>query len=181
MTYRRWYDTDPKLSAVVHAMESLNRDTQIYFADKLYELSEGLLTQRGGDDYLAGLDARKKEGLTKARSKHRWYDQNESLHRAFNNLYALPGGDRRDIAIQLETPIQIVEGYEKHCARHGSNPEMRVIEEILRSSFMEGRERARKLYSLYLYDYSAATHPSHPEVPEGIWSQLLKRVQEALS
>lgn len=181
MTYRRWYDTDPRLSAVVHAMEFMNRDTQSYFGEKLRELSESLLVQRGGDDYLAGLDAKKKEGLNKSGSKHRWYDRSESLHRAFNYLYALPGGDRRDIAVRLETPIQIVEGYERHCQRQGIKPEMRIIEEILRSSFMEGRERTRKLYSLYLYDYESAMPPMHPEAPEGLWSQLLKRVQEALS
>ncbi len=178
MSQRRWYDIDPRLSKVVHAMEFMNRDSQFYFGDKLYEMSEALLAQRGGDEYLANLDAKKKEGLTKARSKHRWYDRNESLHKAFNNLYALSGQDRREIAVQLETPIQIVEGYERHCNHHGSKPEMRVIEEILRSSFIEGRERACKLYALYLYDYS---QPKHPEAPEGLWTNLLKSLQKAMS
>jgi hypothetical protein len=182
MTQRRWYDIDPRLSAVVHAMEFMNRDSQFYFGDKLYELTETLVSRRGGEEYLATLDKRKQEGLTKARSnKHRWYDRNEHLHKAFNNLYALSGQDRREIASQLETPIQIVEGYEKHCLRQGLKPEMRIIEEILRSSFIEGKERARKLYSIYLYDYFSSGQARHPEAQgDGLWSHLLKRFQDAL-
>ena len=189
MSYRRWYDVDPRLSAVVHAMEDLNRDSQIYMAQKILELSESLLVDLGGEEYLKGLDEKKQAGLDKAGSnKNRWYDRDERLHRAFKNLYALPNTERRDIAIRLATPIQIVEGYEKHCARQGSAPEMRIIEEILRSSFVQGSERARKLYSVYLHDFSATATPerSHDKASKdsnsgSLWSHLLRSLQEAMA
>jgi hypothetical protein len=188
MTYRRWYDADPKVSAVVHAMEDLNRDSQVYLAQKLVDLSETLLAELGGDAYLETLDPQKKEGLNKADSKNRWYDRDERLHRAFKNLYALPNIQRRELATRLASPIQIVEGYEKHCNRQGSKPEMRIVEEILRSCFVEGQERARKLYSVYLYDFSVSVpqrqqrqEESVEDEPQGIWSLLLRRLQEAMA
>lgn len=190
MAYRRWYDVDPKLSSVVHAMESLNKDTQLYFAGKVLELAEVLLGQQGGEAYLETLDERKKEGLNKSQAKNRWYDRHETLHKAFNYLYALPAIDRREIATKMETPIKIVEGYEKHCARQDKAPETSVIEEILRSSFVQGQERAKKLYSIYLMDLSAprplqavkAGHDKKNQKGEstGLWSNLLKRFQEAM-
>jgi phage-related protein len=190
MTYRRWYDADPRVSAVVHAMEDLNRDSQLYLAQKMLELSETFLVDLGGDTYLAALDPKKQEGLNKADSKNRWYDRDDRLHKAFKNLYALPNSERRDIAMRLATPIQIVEGYERHCMRQGTKPEMRIVEEILRSSFVEGQERARKLYSVYLYDFvvAAASTPnarsdeSVEEEPKGgLWSHLLRSLQEAMA
>lgn len=190
MAYRRWYDADPKLSSVVHAMEFLNKDTQLYFAGKVLELAEALLTQQGGEAYLDTLDERKKEGLNKSQAKNRWYDRHETLHKAFNYLYALPAIDRREIANKLETPIKIVEGYERHCTRQDKAPETSVIEEILRSSFVEGQERAKKLYSIYLMDLSAPRplqsvkasplKNDTPEVSTGLWSHLLKKFQEAM-
>jgi hypothetical protein len=186
MTYRRWYDADPKVSAVVHAMEELNRDSQLYLAQKLVELSESLLAELGGDAYLEALDPQKKEGLNKADAKNRWYDRDDRLHTAFKNFYALPNIQRRDVASRLATPIQIVEGYEKHCNRQGSKPELRIVEEILRSSFVEGQERARKLYSVYLHDFSISS-PQRPqeekgaEEPQGLWSHLLRRLQAAMA
>ncbi len=188
MSYRRWYDVDPKLSNVVHAMEFLNPDTQIYFAEKLLELTRALMMAQGGETYLEALDDRKKEGLSKSQAKKRWYDRHETLHQAFNNLYALSAIDRREIAMKLAMPIRIVEGYEKHCARQDNVAEASVIEEILRSSFVEGNQRAQKLYSIYLMDFSG--QPGQPpsstnqaaksQAPTGLWSHLLKKFQEAL-
>lgn len=190
MAYRRWYDVDPKLSSVVHAMEFLNKDTQLYFAAKVLELAEALLKQQGGNAYLETLDDRKKDGLNKSQAKNRWYDRHETLHKAFNYLYALPAIDRREIANKLETPIKIVEGYEKHCVRQDKSPETSVIEEILRSSFVEGQERAKKLYSIYLMDLSAPRplqsvkggrgNKNQKEESTGLWSNLLKKFQEAI-
>lgn len=184
MAYRRWYDADPKLSSVVHAMEFLNRDTQLYFAGKLLELGQSLLSQQGGEAYLNALDERKKDGLSKSQAKNRWYDRHETLHKAFNYLYALPAIDRREIANKLETPIKIVEGYEKHCARQDKVPESSVIEEIMRSSFREGQHRAQKLYSIYLMDFSESqssqSSKSGKNEPVGLWGNLLRKFQEAL-
>lgn len=187
MAYRRWYDVDPKLSSVVHAMEVLNRDTQLYFAGKVLEFAESLLAEQGGEVYLESLDERKKDGLKKSEAKSRWYDRHETLHKAFNYLYALPAIDRREIANKLETPIKIVEGYERHCARQDKVPDTYVIEEILRSSFVEGQERAKKLYSIYLMDLSAprplqgVKSGNAKEPPSGLWSNLLKKFQEAIA
>lgn len=189
MSFKRWYDFDQRLSTVIRAMEFLNQGSQFHFADKLLELSEELMVQRGGTDYLATLDPKKQAGLEKAsQSKARWYDQTDSLHRAFTNLYALPNEDRREIASRMVTPIQIVEGYERHCRKEGKEPDIRVIEEVMRSCFVEGQERARKLYSLYLTDPSeflakrpnlAASAPE--ESSRGMWSNLLESIQTVLS
>lgn len=180
MSYRRWYDNDPKLSSVVHAMEFLNKDSQAYFAEKLLELSQSLMARQGGVAYLETLDERKKNAMGKARDKKRWYDWDDRMHLAFNNLYALPAIDRREVALKLATPIQIVEGYEKHCNSQGRKIEACIVEEILRSSFVEGQERTRKLYSLYLSDF---VQPATTQAKDsgGLWGNLLKKLQETLA
>ncbi len=188
---KRWYDTDQRLSVVVHTMEAMNVESQQRFANKLLELSEELLHELGGQEYIQTLDERKVEGLSKSQAKKRWYDAYETLHRAFNNLYTLDGDSRRYIATQLVIPIQIVEGYEKHCKRERKEPDARVVEEILRSCFTQGQERTKRLYSLYLNDFSReleahkqqqkAKQQQFGNEGDGLWSQLLGNLQKALA
>jgi hypothetical protein len=185
VAYRRWYDSDARLSAVVHTMERLNESSQRQFARKLLELSEELLTEQGGEAYLASLDVRKREGLQKSRAKKRWYDQYETLHKAFNNLYALDSPSRRSIAEKLRLPIEIVKGYEQHCLENHKAPDAKVVEEVLRSCFKEGPERAKRLYALYLPEFNAAlrTHESQntQQASKGIWETLLEGIQSVLN
>lgn len=187
MAYQRWYDKDPRLSAVVKSMEFMNDATQRRFADKLLTLSEELMAERGGYEYIEKLDPNKKDALGKAQSnKKRWYDQYESLHRAFNNLYALPMEDRREIAARLSTPIDIVAAYERHCTRQRVRPDLNVVEEILRTSLQDGAERARKLYALYTDDFrheleTANKRPYGAAADRGMWTALLENLQDMLA
>ncbi len=187
-TQKRWYDVDQKLSKVVHAMEFMNEESQQRFAGKLLELSQEFLRDLGGTDYIETLDAQKREGISKSRAKKRWYDRYESLHTAFNNLYALDNDSRRFIATQLVTPIQIVEGYEKHCKREGKEPDIRVIEEVLRSAFTQGQERTRRLYSLYLNEFKDELDSHNRQQRKkletqeepGLWTLLLQSLHSVL-
>jgi hypothetical protein len=184
--FKRWYDFDQRLSVVVRAMEFMSTNSQCHFADKLLELSEALLVQRGGETYIEMLEPKKKTGLEKAdASKGRWYDRQETLHKAFVNLYALPNEDRQEVAARMVTPIQIVEGYERYCRKERKEPDILVIEEVLRSCFVEGQDRARRLYALYLSDPSdflpkrQAVWP--PDESRGMWSSLLESIQTVLA
>jgi hypothetical protein len=187
VAFQRWYDFDVRLSGVVRSMESMSERNQEYFAKKLLELSEFLLEERGGEAYLSSLHPKKKEGLEKAQSKKRWYDKSESLHRAFNNLYALTTEDRQEVATRMTTPILIVEAYEKQCETMHLEPDVKVVEEILRTCLTEGQERAKRLYALYMNDFSMFQgNGVVGGVPEntmlsGFWSSLLKNIQSYLS
>jgi hypothetical protein len=183
VAYQRWYDTDLRLSAVVRSLELLNEQSLEYFAEKLLEISESLLSEHGGADYLESLDPRKKAGLEKAQTnRKRWYDRQENLHKAFNNLYALTPKDRREVASRLTTPILIVEAYERYCRQEEVTPDIRVIEEILRTCLLEGHERAKRLYSLYMNDFSKMLPKSQAEeTQEGFWTGLLKNIQSILA
>lgn len=185
MTFKRWYDADVRLSAVVRTMECMNESSQRQFAEKLLELSQELLAQQGGE-YLSTLDNAKQEGLKKSQAKKRWYDQYESLHRAFNNLYALDGFSRRNVADKLSTPIEIVQGYELHCEQTDKTPDVKVVEEVLRSCFKEGPERARRLYALYLPEFNEALQKHqqgrNKKAPaKGLWVTLLENLQSVLT
>ncbi|HEY9685546.1 MAG TPA: hypothetical protein V6C52_01075 [Coleofasciculaceae cyanobacterium] len=187
MAFQRWYDFDVRLSGVVRSMESMSERNQEYFAEKLLELSEYLLEERGGEEYLTALHPKKKEGLEKAQSKKRWYDKSESLHRAFNNLYALTTEDRQEVATRMTTPILIVEAYEKQCETMHLEPDVKIVEEILRTCLTEGQERAKRLYALYMNDFSvfqgknmAGATPENTML-SGLWSSLLKNIQSYLS
>lgn len=178
--YKRWYDEDKKLSIVVKAMEAMDITTQLKFADKLLELSRELLRDRGGDkEVLEALEADKKAALEKAQSRRRWYDQYESLHQAFNNLYVLNEQDRGSLANRLVVPVQIVEGYERSCREKGDQPNLEVVDEILRTSLLEGPERANKLYDLYALE--ASISPQQKSKPKGVWSEVIASLQKALS
>lgn len=171
---------------MVRAMESMNIESQMRFADKMLELSEALLQACGGQDYIISLDPKRREGLDKSKARNRWYDRYESLHQAFNNLYALSSGDRRTLAMQLHTPIQIVEAYERYCKQADQSPDQRVVEEILRTSLREGPERARRLYAIYLSDFSeeiarlgrSSTESTWTE--DNFWSLVLRSLQQVL-
>lgn len=185
VAYRRWYDPDPKLNAVVQALEELSEANQRQISRKLLEVSQELLARAGGEEYLANLDAKKKDGLRKSKSKKRWYDRQEQLYKAFYNIYALDAHSRRDVAEQMGLPIHIVHGYERHCRDTQKTPELSVVEEILRTCFQEGQNRAKKLYALYLPEFNAAfqSHQkSHlkQEPSKGIWTLLLESIREAI-
>jgi hypothetical protein len=182
LAYKRWYDCDAKLSTMVRAMEVMNLPSQRYFAQTLLELSEMLLAERGGETYLRALEEGKKAGLEKSKAKNRWYDRYETLHRAFNNLYTLKSEDRREIAIRLSTPISIVAGYERQCRKTGQEPDVKVVEEILRTALSQGHERARRLYSLYLTDFeeelnNSSRRKSGKTESKGFWTQFLETLQ----
>lgn len=188
MSYRRWYDADPRLSTVVHTMEGMGETIQRQFAAKLLELSEEWMHIQGGNEYLSALDTKKQDGLQKSNAKKRWYDQYESLHKAFNNLYALDDLSRRNIAEKLSLPIEIVKGYEQHCQDMDKSPEIKVVEEILRSCFREGAERSRRLYAVYLPEFNEALRrheqkrQSKKEAEaKGVWETLLESIQSALN
>lgn len=188
MSFKRWHDTDPKLSAFLQSMEHINGGSRKRFAEKLRELSEILLAERGGAEYLENLDYRKKEGLRKAEAKNRWYDQLDDLHDALQNLYALNSADRREVAGRLSLPIRIVEGYEKYCKAQSQLPDNRVIEEILRTSLVDGEERARRLYDHYLSALRAdipqmnqARKAKAAKAKNGVWTSLLQSLQGVLT
>lgn len=183
MSYRRWYDADPRLSTVVRTMECMGETIQRQFAEKLLELSEEWVLIQGGEAYLSALNTKKQDGLQKSNAKKRWYDQYETLHRAFNNLYALDDLSRRSIAEKLSLPIEIVKGYEQHCRDLDKQPEMSVIDEVLRTCFKERPERARRLYSVYLPDFNEALRTHEQErhaASKGVWETLLESIQSAL-
>jgi hypothetical protein len=185
VSYRRWYDTDPRLSAVVRTMECMGETIQRQFAEKLLELSEEWMLIQGGNAYLSALDTKKQDGLQKSHAKKRWYDQYETLHKAFNNLYALDEFSRRSIAEKLSLPIEIVKGYEQHCQEMDKKPEMSVIDEVLRTCFKERPERARRLYSVYLPEFNQALRALEQErhahkAYKGVWETLLESIQSAL-
>lgn len=182
MAFKRWYDNDSKLSNVVRAMERMEPSTQQHFAEKLRDLTEDLVFDHGGEAYLATLEPKVREGLNKAQSKNRWYDRYEDLHQAFNNLYALPPGDRREVASRLETPIEIIRGYERHCKETEQAPDSKVIVEVLRTSLVEGPARAKRLYALYLGNFpSTDAVENPPEEQKGLWTRLLESIQSALN
>ena len=183
MVYKRWYDYDAKVRTMVKSMEFMNVKNQLYFAEKLLEMSEQLLLERGGDSYLSSLEVNVKQGLEKSKAKKRWYDSFEVLHRAFNNLYALTPEDRQELAIRLSTPIRIVEGYERQCRKQGQDPDIKVVEEILRTALSQGHERARRLYVLYLTDFPAenAQKNSNQNQQKGLWTRFLENLRTALS
>jgi hypothetical protein len=148
-------------------------------------VSEGLLSQLGGDAYLSDLDTKKQEGLQKSKAKKRWYDQEELLHQAFNNVYALDNQRRRELAEQMALPIEIVQGYEAHCYLQQKVPDLKVVEEILRSCFQEGSARAKKLYAIYLPEFDAAfkTHQKSrlkQDAKKGLWTLFLESLQNAI-
>jgi hypothetical protein len=186
VAYQRWYDSDPRLSAVVRTMECMGETIQRQFAAKLLELSEEWLQIQGGTEYLSQLDTKKQEGLQKSNAKKRWYDQYESLHKAFNNLYALDPLSRRNIAEKLSLPIEIVKGYEQHCIEMEKSPEIKVVEEILRTCFNEGSERAKRLYAVYLPEFNEALRAHEnsrnaKRVSKGVWETLLENIQSVLN
>jgi len=180
MVYKRWYDRDPRLSRVVQAMEHLDTGSRRVFAVKFHNMSNIWLKERGGDNYLRMLDDNRKAGLLKSGNRKRWYDHNEHLHQAFNNLYALPPLDRRELMALLDTPIHIVEGYERYCHQHEQEPDVRMVDKIMRTCMVDGAESAKRMYTVYL----TALRPNLPETlpePKGAWTVLLKTLQEALA
>ncbi len=148
-SFKRWYDIDEQLSIVVHTMEKLTFVSQLTFANTLLDLSERILMEKGRDEYLANLDEERQKGLEKSIDKRRWYDRYPTLHKAFNNLYALRDEDRHEIADILLVPCQIVQLYEQYCERRNRETDPKVIQEILRTSIVEGPNRAKRLYSIY--------------------------------
>lgn len=185
-TYRRWYDTDPKLSTVVRAMEDLNEANQRQIAGKLLELSEDFLKELGGAAYLSSLSPEKQAGLKKSQAKKRWHDQYEAMHEAFNNFYALDNPSRRDIADRMSLPVDIIQGYEAHCAQLNKTPDIDVVAEALRCCFTEGQNRAKKLYMLYLPEFSHEFQAHQKkrlkaEPKKGLWTLLLESIQNAIN
>lgn len=187
MSHKRWYDLESHLSQVVRAMEFMNETSQVKFGERLFELSEELILEKGGSDYLANLSDDVKAGLEKANSKSRWYDRHEKLHLAFKNLYSLPNSERRQIAVMMVTPIKIVRGYEKHCKNSGQVPDSIIVDEILRTCLTSGPKRAENLYQIYLvdashYEQSTGTNGNGKGSKEdGVWSELLTSIQKALT
>jgi len=182
--YRRWYDDDPKLKKVIETFEHLNGDVQLKFAAKFLEMSERLLSQLGGHEYLATLEMPKQEAMQKSSARKRWYDRHESLFKAFNNIYALNSYKRRELADMMTLPIQIVQGYERHCKEMGKPPDLKVIEEVLRSCFQEGAERTKKLYAVYLPEFDAEMKHHHSRMkqhePKGMWQVFIESLQKAI-
>lgn len=167
-------------------MERMSERNQQYFAKKLLELSQQLMKERGGEEYMSALHPKKQEGLEKSESRKRWYDNDETLHQAFNNLYALAPDDRREVAARLTTPIMIVEAYEKNCQDEGREPDIEVVDEILTACLTEGQERAKGMYALYMGGFTGGTpygrrRTDSQEAAPGFWSHLLKDIQGLLA
>jgi hypothetical protein len=87
----------------------------------------------------------------------------------------------------MTTPILIVEAYEKQCETMHLEPDVKIVEEILRTCLTEGQERAKRLYALYMNDFSvfqgknmAGATPENTML-SGLWSSLLKNIQSYLS
>lgn len=189
MSQKRWYDFESQLSKIVRSMELMNDNSQIKFGERLLDLSEQLICERGGANYMESLSLDIKEGLEKANAKNRWYDKHEKLHLAFKNLYSLNNGDRRQIAVLMMTPIKIVKAYETYCKVNGQKPDLNIIDEIMRTCLTSGSQRAENLYQIYLVDssYFQQMNDNKPlrnnniKKSDTLWSDLLMTVQRAMA
>ena len=88
-------------------------------------------------------------GLIKSKRSRRWYDQDATLHVAFNTLYSLSNPDKALVGRELSTPALLVQGYEHYCQNTQQEICLDVVHSIMETCIKEGPEKAQEIFSVF--------------------------------
>lgn len=137
---------------VVQSIEFKHESVETFLQQKIILLSEKLMAKKKLGHYIIQIEADIQRAIEKASNARLWQDNQDQIIRAFNHLTMLGSIEKHQISSILITPIRIIKGYEDYCEHIEQAPNLNIIDEILRTSFIAGPERAEKLYHLYLKD-----------------------------
>jgi hypothetical protein len=145
----RWYDQDARLSELVHTMEQLSPDSQVLFGHILKNVICRLIKIRGRS-FIRNLNWQTFMGILKSKRSRRWYDQEHTLHRAFNLLFSLTDEDKAIIGHELSLPAELVHRYEMHAISRQETICPDVVRSILETYFKQGAAEAVAEFSVVL-------------------------------
>lgn len=148
--FQRWYDSDVQLSELVHSMESLSLESQVFFAFLVETFSDKIVKVRG-KQFFSEMDWDTLKGVYKSKRRgRRWYDSEPNLQRAFNKLYSLSADDKAAVARELHIPSRLVMRYESECHISAeSPPNIDLLCQIVETSFKEGPEKAQERFKTF--------------------------------
>ncbi len=106
--FTRWYDRVPELSQAVRMMEKLPERHQVLIARVIIEATPmHAVTER--KEGVKNMGSDKVMGLLKSKSKKRWYDQDPTVHQAFNYLYLMNDVLRYEVAMKMIIAMNALE------------------------------------------------------------------------
>lgn len=107
--FTRWYDRIPELSQAVRMMEVAPKSHQQAIASAIVgSLQMNQIIQRA-EHGLKKLGSEKVLGLMKSKGKRRWYDQDPTVHLAFNYLYLMDDLMRHETAVKMIVSMKALE------------------------------------------------------------------------
>ncbi|MDX2083768.1 MAG: hypothetical protein SFZ03_00055 [Candidatus Melainabacteria bacterium] len=164
----RWYDEDPEVSQAVVTLRDLPEGEQELFARILITLFESWRRQDRLDGRAAMLGVDKHLGLHKSKTRKRWYDQNDWVHRAFNSLYQLDNTRRRLLCQKLHAAIRSLNLYKASCLQQERETQPGEIMNVVQTAIQQG-ENATRFYlgTLGLLEVEEASWMALPSVPSG--------------
>lgn len=98
--YVRWYDRLPELSRAVRLLEKMSKVEQQLIADSIVQLQPLHEVSRHTDGFKR-VGTEKLLGLMRSKVKRRWYDQDPTIHQAFNCLYLMDDEMRYEMAVKI--------------------------------------------------------------------------------
>jgi hypothetical protein len=147
---KRWYDLDLRLSKLVTAMEQMNDDHCQLFGYLISHLFDEIVNKGNRGEFFRELDWGTIRGIWKSKSRRRWYDQDDVVHKAFNLIYSLADKDKILVGQNLATPAELVAGYELYSAKQNQPLELDTVCEIIETCFRDGDEQAAAKYAYLL-------------------------------
>lgn len=133
--FTRWYDTVPELSQAVRTMEKMPVKHQQLIASVIISYAPMAEVAEKTDQGLKKVGGEKLMGLMKSKNKKRWYDQDPTVHQAFNYLFVMNEKMRYEIALKM---IIAMSALEKAAADPKfANKDPAVVKAIFDSHLME--------------------------------------------
>lgn len=114
--FTRWYDRIPELSQAVRGMEHAEPAYQHLISTFIVAsipMSHVVHRQELG---VKKLGTEKVLGLMKAKKKDRWYDQDPTVHQAFNLLYLMDERLRFETAVRILLSLKALQAAERQEA-----------------------------------------------------------------
>jgi hypothetical protein len=146
---RRWYDSEPECTRLVDIIEGIPntemRDVAgrlvIHFTERISNTLRG--PYRAAPVSL-GLPAIQDLYASK-RHNRRWYDDDQTLKKAFSGLYALPLPGLSAVGFKLTNTLELIHIYAYACARLEQEPSHHEVQEIIKVSLYEGKNEGTEL------------------------------------
>jgi len=145
---QRWYDRDAKLSELVRTLEALSPQSQVLFSHLLKSLILRLIHHRGRS-FIQGVSWRTLIGIVKSKRSRRWYDQEHTMHVAFNMLYSLGERDQAFVGRELSLTAELVRRYELYAQARNEAVSTDMVMSIVETCFQQGLEQAQSVYSIF--------------------------------